>query len=72
MTCQDIAHIHVILHCNNFIILSKGTDCEITTRDQGYSSVVTAARGPGCPGAEALVLVPPIPKPQALFLKPTH
>ena len=30
---QDIAHVYVILHCNHFIILSKGTNCEITTRD---------------------------------------
>ena len=36
---RNIAHIYVILHCNHFSILSKGTDYEITTRDQGSTFV---------------------------------
>ncbi len=30
---KGIAHIYVILYCNHFSILSKGTNCEKTTRD---------------------------------------
>ncbi len=38
---RNLAHIYVILHCNHFSILSKGTDCEITTRDKGFSNLVS-------------------------------
>ncbi len=36
---RNIAHIYVILHLNHFSILSKGTDCEITTRDHSYLTI---------------------------------
>ncbi len=45
---RNIAHIYVILHRNRFSILSKGTDCEITTRDHGSSNQVAPPKWPLC------------------------
>ena len=43
---RNIARIYVILHCDHFSIFSKGTNCEITTRDQCAHRVVISQSVP--------------------------